>query len=61
MSRNLNITENAGIVTIGAINGGNRGNIIPEKVEMLGTIRALKTSDRNMLIDRVRQVVTKTA
>lgn len=61
VSRNLNITENAGIVTIGAINGGNRGNIIPEKVEMLGTIRALKTSDRNMLIDRVRQVVTKTA
>ncbi|MBC7627054.1 amidohydrolase [Ferruginibacter sp.] len=61
ISRNLNITENAGIVTIGAINGGNRGNIIPEKVEMLGTIRALKTEDRNMLIERVRQVVTKTA
>ena len=61
ISRNLNITENAGIVTIGAINGGNRGNIIPEQVEMLGTIRALKTADRNMLIERVRQVVTKTA
>lgn len=61
ISRNLNITENAGIVTIGAINGGNRGNIIPEQVEMLGTIRALKTEDRNMLIERVRQVVTKTA
>jgi amidohydrolase len=61
VSRNLNITENAGIVTIGAINGGNRGNIIPEQVEMLGTIRALKTEDRTMLIERVRQVVTKTA
>ena len=61
ISRNLNITENAGIVTIGAINGGNRGNIIPEQVEMLGTIRALKTGDRNMLIERVRQVVIKTA
>lgn len=61
ISRNLNITENAGIVTIGAINGGNRGNIIPEQVEMLGTIRALKTEDRNMLIERVRQVVIKTA
>ncbi|MDB5278681.1 MAG: N-acyl-L-amino acid amidohydrolase [Ferruginibacter sp.] len=60
ISRNLNITENAGIVTIGAINGGNRGNIIPEKVEMLGTIRALKQEDRKMLIARVREVVTKT-
>ena len=61
VSRNLNITENPGIVTIGAVNGGNRGNIIPEQVEMLGTIRALKTEDRKMLIERVRQVVTKTA
>ncbi len=61
ISRNLNITENAGIVTIGAINGGNRSNIIPEQVEMLGTIRALNTADEKMLIDRVRQVAIKTA
>jgi len=61
VSRNLNITENPGIVTIGAVNGGNRGNIIPEQVEMLGTIRALKAEDRKMLIERVQQVVTKTA
>lgn len=61
VSRNLNITENAGIVTIGAINGGNRSNIIPEQVEMLGTIRALTADDEKMLIDRVRQVAIKTA
>ena len=61
ISRNLNITENAGIVTIGAINGGNRSNIIPEQVEMLGTIRALNTADEKMLIERVIQVATKTA
>lgn len=61
VSRNLNITENAGIVTIGAINGGNRSNIIPEQVEMLGTIRALSTDDEKMLIDRVTQVAIKTA
>ncbi|MEO5890539.1 MAG: amidohydrolase [Ferruginibacter sp.] len=61
VSRNLNITENAGVVTIGAINGGNRSNIIPEQVEMLGTIRALTNSDEEMLIARVKQVVTKTA
>ena len=61
VSRNLNITENAGIVTIGAINGGNRGNIIPEQVEMLGTVRALSAEDEKMLVERVKQVVTKTA
>ncbi len=61
VSRNLNITQNAGIVTIGAINGGNRGNIIPEKVEMLGTIRALSVDDEKLLIEKVRQVAIKTA
>jgi amidohydrolase len=61
VSRNLNITENAGIVTIGAMNGGNRSNIIPEQVEMLGTIRALTREDEKMLVERVRQVATKTA
>lgn len=61
ISRNLNITENAGAVTVGAVNGGNRTNIIPEKVEMIGTIRALSTADEKMIIDRFKQIVTKTA
>ena len=61
ISRNLNVTENAGVVTIGAINGGNRSNIIPEQVEMLGTIRALNLDDEKMIIERVRQVAIKTA
>jgi amidohydrolase len=61
ISRNLDITENAGVVTIGAIHGGNRSNIIPEQVEMLGTIRALNPTDEKMIIDRIRQIVTKTA
>jgi len=61
ISRNLNISENPGIVTVGAINGGNRTNIIPEQVEMLGTIRSFTTDDEKMLVERVRQVATKTA
>src|ERR1700761_8478136 len=32
VSRNLHITQNGAVVTIGAINGGNRSNIIPETV-----------------------------
>ena len=61
VSRNLNITENAGVVTIGAIHGGNRSNIIPEQVEMLGTIRYLSLADEKLIIERVKQIVTKTA
>ncbi len=61
VSRNLNVTENGGVVTIGAINGGNRSNIIPEQVEMLGTIRNLGAADEKMFIERIKTIVTKTA
>ena len=61
VSRNLNVTENAGVVTIGSIHGGNRQNIIPEQVEMLGTMRALSTADEQMMAERIKQIVTKTA
>jgi amidohydrolase len=61
VSRNLNVTENAAVVTIGAINGGNRSNIIPEQVTMMGTLRALSADDEKMLIERVKTIATKTA
>lgn len=61
VSRNLNVTENPGVVTIGSINGGIRSNIIPEKVEMLGTIRNFSKEDEAMFIERVRTIATKTA
>ena len=61
ISRNLNITENAGVVTIGSIHSGVRSNIIPEQAEMLGTIRALSVADEKMLIERIKTIATKTA
>lgn len=61
VSRNINVTENPAVVTIGAINGGNRSNIIPEKVEMLGTIRSFTPADEKLLISRVTQIASKTA
>lgn len=57
ISRQLNITENAGIVTVGSIHGGVRSNIIPSQVEMLGTIRALSPSDRDMIHTSFRKMV----
>ncbi|HEU4901432.1 MAG TPA: amidohydrolase, partial [Flavisolibacter sp.] len=61
ISRNVDITENAGVVTIGAINGGVRSNIIPEEVTMLGTIRSLSKEQEAYQIGRIKTIVTKTA
>jgi amidohydrolase len=61
VSRNVNITENAAVVTIGSIHSGNRSNIIPEQAEMLGTVRTLSDADEKLIFARVRQVVEKTA
>ena len=61
VSRNVNLTENGAVVTIGAISGGNRSNIIPEQVEMLGTVRTLSDEDEKLVDERIRQIVEKTA
>ena len=61
VSRNVNITENPAVVTIGAIHAGNRSNIIPEQVEMLGTVRTFTDADEKMVFARIREVVENTA
>jgi len=61
VSRNVNITENPAVVTIGAIKGGNRGNIIPDSVEMDGTLRSFTDADKKLLWDKVNEIATKTA
>jgi amidohydrolase len=61
VSRNLNLTENPGVVTIGSIQGGVRSNIIPEKVEMLGTVRNFTKEDEAMFIERIKTIANKTA
>ena len=61
VSRNMNLTENPVVVTIGAIDGGTRFNIIPEQVEMLGTVRTFSDDDETMVFSRIRQISEKTA
>jgi amidohydrolase len=56
VSRNLQLTEQAAIVTVGSIHGGVRSNIIPETVEMVGTIRALNPEMRKQIHQRVREI-----
>jgi len=61
VSRNVNLTENPAVVTVGAINGGNRFNIISAEVEMLGTVRTFSDADETLVFNRVRQIAEKTA
>lgn len=61
VSRQVKLTENPAVVTIGKIQGGVRSNIIPEEVEMVGTIRALHPDDRKLLHERIRRIATNIA
>ena len=54
VSRQVNITNEPAVVTIGSIHGGNRFNIIPEEVEMVGTIRTLDEGMRDDIHKRIK-------
>ncbi len=41
ISRETELTKEGAVITVGLIRGGVRSNIIPEEVEMIGTIRTL--------------------
>jgi amidohydrolase len=61
VSRNLPLTENAAVVTVGAIHGGIRQNIIPEEVNMIGTIRSLDADMQKTIHRRINEVATNIA
>ena len=53
VSRQLDITHEPAVVTIGTIRGGVRENIIPDSVEMRGTIRTFDEAMRDDTHERV--------
>jgi amidohydrolase len=55
ISRQTDLTKEPAVISIGRINGGIRENIIPEVVEMAGTIR---TFDVDMQADIHRRITT---
>ena len=61
VSRNVKLTHAPAVVTVGKISGGVRSNIVPEQVELLGTLRAFDPADRKLLRDRLRAVAQNTA
>ena len=61
VSRQVDISQEPAVVTVGAINGGNRENIIPESVEMIGTIRTFDESMRDDIHARVKETAESIA
>ncbi len=61
VSRSANLTENAAVVTVGQISAGVRNNVIPEELEMKGTIRTLNRNDQKMIHDKVNLIATNIA
>ncbi len=61
ISRTVNITEAPAVVTIGRFTGGNRSNIVPDEIEMEGTIRAFDENVRRDIQKRVRDIATNIA
>lgn len=55
VSRNINPLE-SGVVTIGKVSGGTAFNIIPDEVELLGTVRSLNPQVREELKSRLEEV-----
>ena len=61
ISRSVNITEAPAVVTIGRFTGGNRSNIVPEEIELEGTIRAFDENVRKDIQRRVGLIATNIA
>jgi amidohydrolase len=61
VSRQVDITEIPTVISVGAIKGGIRFNIIPDSVEMVGTIRTFDTKVRADVIERMNRTITNIA
>ena len=61
VSRKANLPLSPAVVTIGTINGGSGPNIVPETVEMSGTIRTYDEGVRNQVRDDLKLSAEKIA
>jgi amidohydrolase len=61
ISRQTELTKNAAVISVCIVNGGVRANIIPEVVELTGTIRTLDTAMQTSIHSRVKTTATKIA
>ena len=57
VSREIKLIDDAAVVTVGSIHGGNRSNIIPREVELVGTIRTLDKKAREHVYEAMERKV----
>lgn len=61
VSRQANLTVSPAVVTIGAIHGGQANNVVPERVQMSGTIRTYDKEVRELVRRQTRFTAEKIA
>jgi amidohydrolase len=61
VSREVKLVDDAAVVTVGTVNGGVRFNVIPDDVELVGTIRALNPEVQKRIWASVRRIATNIA
>ena len=61
ISRNSELTKQAAVISVGSIHSGIRFNIIPESVQMIGTIRTLDNEMKEIIRKRMNEIVTGVA
>ena len=61
ISRQTDLTKEPAVITVGKITGGVRANIIPEEVQMVGTIRTLDTAMQRIIHQKIRNTATNIA
>ena len=61
VSRQTELTKNPAVISVSVINGGVRSNIIPEEVNMLGTIRTLDTGMQRIIHEKIILTASKIA
>ncbi len=61
VSRQTDITVAPAVITVGTFQGGVRNNIVPDSVQMSGTIRTFDPDVREEIHKRIRRTVTKIA
>ncbi len=60
-SRQVDVTKGPAIVTVGEIEGGNRYNVIPDSVVLLGTVRTFDEGVRADIKERIRRTASDVA
>jgi amidohydrolase len=61
VSRQMDLTATPVVISIGSIQGGVRENIIPDEVELLGTIRVLDPTARPIVHQRIQNTAERIA